>query len=176
MGFLNIFFEKNFSAGLKSELKLNSESWKRKLSIISYRMKFYYVHVKPNRILLIIAKVFSVVIDFWTQSRSLPGQTFIGYGLKIPHGFDGVFISQYAVIGANCVLYHNVTIGVIDGEEYSKGEIVIGDDVLMGAGATLLGKCNIGSHVKIGANALVVSEKVLPSSLVLAPKAKIITK
>lgn len=69
---------------------------------------------------------------------------------SLPHGLHGVFISRYAEIGANCRIYQNVTIG-----EVHKKAPVIGDDVLIGAGAVLIGGIRIGNRVKIGAGAVV---------------------
>lgn len=69
---------------------------------------------------------------------------------SLPHGLHGVFISRYAEIGANCRIYQNVTIG-----EVHKKAPVIRDDVLIGAGAVLIGGIRIGNRVKIGAGAVV---------------------
>ena len=69
---------------------------------------------------------------------------------SLPHGLHGVFISRYAEIGANCRIYQNVT----NGEVHKKAP-VIGDDVLIGAGAVLIGGIRIGNRVKIGAGAVV---------------------
>lgn len=69
---------------------------------------------------------------------------------SLPHGLHGVFISRYAKIGANCRIYQNVTVG-----EVHKKAPVIGDNVLIGAGAVLIGDIQIGNRVKIGAGAVV---------------------
>ncbi len=70
--------------------------------------------------------------------------------LTLPHGLQGIFISRYAVIGENCWIYQNVTIGEVD-----QKAPVIGDDCLIGAGAVIVGDVKIGNHVKIGAGAVV---------------------
>ena len=72
---------------------------------------------------------------------------------SLPHGLHGIFISRYAVIGENCRIYQNVTIG-----EVNRSAPVIGDDCLIGAGAVLVGGIRIGSHVKIGAGAVVSTD------------------
>lgn len=69
---------------------------------------------------------------------------------NMPHGLHGVFISRYAVIGKNCTIYQNVTIG-----EVAEKAPVIGDNCLIGAGAVLLGNIKIGDSVRIGAGAVV---------------------
>ena len=116
----------------------------------------------------------SFLISFIIRSNIPTEKVFISPGLRIPHAFDNVIITEHANIGKNVTIYHDVTIGIIDGEDYTPGDIVIGDDVLIGAGAKIIGKCKIGSGTKIGANALVISENIPPYSLVFAPKATII--
>ncbi len=69
---------------------------------------------------------------------------------SLPHGLHGVFISRYAVLGPDCCIYQNVTIGEVAGRAP-----VIGPRCLIGAGAVLIGGIQIGSDVKIGAGAVV---------------------
>lgn len=85
----------------------------------------------------------------------------IGAGLRIPHNF-GICISGNAVIGENCTIMHQVTIGVIDSVEAP----IIGNDCFIGAGAKVLGGIMIGNNVKIGANA-VVTKNVPDGSTVI---------
>lgn len=72
---------------------------------------------------------------------------------SLPHGLHGVFISRYAVIGSNCRIYQNVTIGEVNGRAP-----VIGDGCLIGAGAVLVGGIRVGCDVKIGAGAVVSTD------------------
>jgi serine O-acetyltransferase len=72
---------------------------------------------------------------------------------EFPHGPDGVFISQGAKIGKNCVIFQQVTIGS-NTLKYSKG---FGDNIYIGVGAKIIGNIKIGSNVRIGANAVVVT-------------------
>ena len=69
---------------------------------------------------------------------------------SLPHGLHGVFISRYAKIGYDCRIYQNVTIGEVDGQAPR-----IGDGVLIGAGAIIVGGINIGSYSRIGAGAVI---------------------
>lgn len=71
----------------------------------------------------------------------------------LPHGLHGVFISRYAKIGRDCWIYQNVTIGEVD-----RAAPEIGDCCLIGAGAVIVGGIKIGSHVKIGAGAVVCQD------------------
>ena len=76
--------------------------------------------------------------------------TLIKGRLVLPHGLHGIFISRYAQIGENCLIYQNVTIG-----EVNRKAPVIGDDCLIGAGAVIIGGVKVGRHVRIGAGAVV---------------------
>ena len=92
---------------------------------------------------------------FWTGIEIHPGAK-IGSGLFIDHGM-GIVVGETAVIGNNCTIYHGVTLG---GTGHGKGKRhpTIGDNVLIGAGAKLLGPFTVGNNVMIGANAVVLSE------------------
>jgi serine O-acetyltransferase len=88
----------------------------------------------------------------------------IGPGLYVGH-FGGLTVSRFAVIGANCALSQQVTIGV-GGESDRWGAPVIGDDVYVAPGARLFGAIRIGNNVKIGANAVV--HRDIPDNAVVA--------
>jgi len=92
---------------------------------------------------------------FWTGIEIHPGAQ-IGSGLFIDHGM-GIVIGETAVIGNNCTIYHGVTLG---GTGHGKGKRhpTIGDNVLIGAGAKLLGPFKVGNNVMVGANAVLLSE------------------
>lgn len=87
-------------------------------------------------------------------SCELPCSVVIGENTELVHGGLGCVFHEKTVIGKNCKIFQNVTIGGLP----SGGVPVIGDNVLIGAGAVILGNVNIGSHVKIGANAVVLSD------------------
>ena len=89
---------------------------------------------------------------------------------SLPHGLHGVFISRYAVIGANCRIYQNVTIGEIAGKAPE-----IGDGCLIGAGAVLVGGIRVGPGAKIGAGAVVHTD-VPAGATVVSPGARIIER
>lgn len=84
-----------------------------------------------------------------------PGAT-IGENLFIDHG-TGVVIGETVIIGNNVTIYHGVTLGGT-GKEKGKRHPTIGDNVLIGAGAKLLGNITIGNNVKIGANSVVLTD------------------
>lgn len=112
---------------------------------------FYYKHHMKS-----LARLNSQLARFWTGIEIHPGAT-IGDGLFIDHGM-GVVIGETAVIGNNCTIYHNVTLG---GRGHAIGERrhpIIGDNVLVGAGAKLLGPITVGNDANIGANAVVLHD------------------
>lgn len=80
----------------------------------------------------------------------------IGKGLFIDHGM-GVVIGETAEIGDYCTIYHGVTLGGT-GKEKGKRHPTIGNNVLISAGAKILGPFKVGDNAKIGANAVVLSE------------------
>ena len=88
----------------------------------------------------------------------------------LPHGLHGVYISRYAIVGADCRIYQNVTIG-----EVNRKAPVIGDGCLIGAGAVLVGDIRIGSHVKIGAGA-VVSQDIPDCCTVVSPPPRVMER
>ncbi len=84
-----------------------------------------------------------------------PGAT-IGEGLFIDHG-SGVVIGETAVLGRNVTLYQGVTLGGT-GKDTGKRHPTLGDDVVVGAGAKVLGPITLGNHVKVGAGAIVLKD------------------
>lgn len=94
--------------------------------------------------------------------------------LELPHQGLGVVIGDGCVIGPNVVIRQNVTIGakIVDGKPYFP---VIGSNVMIGAGAVLLGKINVGDNASIGANAVVL-ENVLSECTAVGVPAHIIPK
>ena len=84
-----------------------------------------------------------------------PGAT-IGKGLFIDHGM-GVVIGETTVIGDNCTLYQGVTLGGT-GKNVGKRHPTLGNNVLVGAGAKVLGPFVIADNTKIAANAVVLNE------------------
>ena len=89
---------------------------------------------------------------------------------KLPHGLNGIVISPLSYIGHNCVIRQQVTIAEKNGKAPK-----IGNNVVIGAGAKILGDIVIGDNVVIGANAVVT--KSFESNLVIAGvPAKVIKK
>lgn len=101
-----------------------------------------------------------------------PGAT-IGPRFFIDHGM-GVVIGETAEVGADVTLYHGVTLG---GTSWAKGKRhpTLGDRVVVGAGAKILGAITIGADSRIGANAVVV-RSVPPNSVVVGVPGQIVQR
>lgn len=99
-----------------------------------------------------------------------PGAT-IGKGLVIDHGM-GVVIGETTVIGENCLIYQNVTLGGT-GKDTGKRHPTLGDNVLVGSGAKVLGPFKVGDNARIAAGAVVLSE-VPPNSTAVGVPARIV--
>ena len=102
-----------------------------------------------------IARIISQRARHKTGIEIHPGAQ-IGKGLFIDHGM-GVVIGETTIIGDNCLLYQGVTLGGT-GKDKGKRHPTLGDNVMVGAGAKVLGPINIGSNVKVAANAVVLSD------------------
>jgi serine O-acetyltransferase len=87
---------------------------------------------------------------------SIPFETRIGEGLYIGH-FGGIVVNERAVIGKNCNLSHDVTLGQTN-RGARKGCPVIGDNVYIGPGAKIIGNVTLGAHVAVGANCVVTRD------------------
>ncbi len=108
----------------------------------------------------LIARIISQTIRFFTGIEIHPGAK-IGKNLFIDHGM-GVVIGETSEIGDNVTIYHNVTLGgsspSIDSERqrHEKRHPTIGNDVVIGSGAQIIGPIKVGNNARIAANAVVV--------------------
>ncbi len=97
----------------------------------------------------------------------------IGKGLFIDHG-NGVIIGETTIIGDNVTLYQGVTLGGT-GKEHGKRHPTIGNNVMISAGAKVLGSFTIGDNSKIGAGSVVLSE-VPPGSTVVGVPGRVVRR
>ncbi len=102
-----------------------------------------------------IARLISQRARYKTGIEIHPGAT-IGKGLFIDHGM-GVVIGETAEIGDNCTIYQNVTLGGT-GKDHGKRHPTLGNNVLVGAGAKILGPFRVGDNARIAAGAVVLTE------------------
>ena len=122
--------------------------------------------------LIFISKIVSQLTRFFTGIEIHPGAK-IGHGVLIDHGM-GVVIGETAEVGDNCTIYQNVTLGGT-GKDTGKRHPTIGSNVLIGAGAKVLGPFSVGDNSKIAANAVVLSEVPENSTCVGVP-ARVVIK
>ncbi|NTW95244.1 MAG: serine O-acetyltransferase [Erysipelotrichaceae bacterium] len=120
-------------------------------AVILHRLAhfFYKLHA------YFIARAISQFNRFLTGIEIHPGAK-IGKRLFIDHGM-GIVIGETSEIGDDCTLYHMVTLGGVNLEPI-KRHPTLGNRVMVGAGASILGAITVGSDVKIGANAVVVRD------------------
>jgi serine O-acetyltransferase len=111
-------------------------------------------------------RLISQCAKFFTGIEIHPAAT-IGNSLFIDHGM-GVVIGETTIIGDNVTLYQGVTLGGT-GKEKGKRHPTIGDNVVIGAGAKVLGNITVGSNSYIGANAVVIEDVPDNSTVVGVP-------
>ncbi|MGM1032031.1 MAG: serine O-acetyltransferase [Bacillota bacterium] len=106
---------------------------------------------------------FIKMIIFLIYNSSIPYESKIGKGTQFGYGGIGVVIHKKAVIGKNCIISQQVTIG---GRSGLPEVPIIGNGVYIGAGAKILGPIKVGNNAKIGANAVIIKD--VPDNAVVA--------
>lgn len=119
-----------------------------------------------------LARLISQLTRFFTGIEIHPGAT-IGRGLFIDHG-SGVVIGETAIIGDNCTIYQGVTLGGT-GKDKGKRHPTLGNNVMVGSGAKVLGPFKVGDNAKIASGAVVLSEIPADATAVGVP-ARIVRK
>ena len=103
-----------------------------------------------------LARLWSQIGRFFTGIEIHPGAT-IGKNLFIDHGM-GVVIGETATVGDNCTIYHGSTLGGRGHSDGGKRHPDVGNDVMIGSGAQVLGAISIGDGARVGANSVVVKD------------------
>lgn len=129
-----------------------------RISHFFYKIKFYF-----------LARLISQIGRHISGIEIHPGAQ-IGRGLFIDHGM-GVVIGETTIIGNNVTLYQGVTLGGT-GKERGKRHPTLGDNVVVGAGAKVLGNITVGDNSYIGSNAVVIKD-VPPNSTVVGVPGRI---
>ncbi len=120
-------------------------------ALLAYRL----AHILHKHGYFMLARTVSQSARFLTGIEIHPGAT-IGKGLFIDHGC-AVVIGETAEIGDNCTIYQGVTLGGT-GKDVGKRHPTLGNNVMVGAGAKVLGPVHIGNNVKIAAGAVVLKD------------------
>lgn len=137
-------------------------------AILAYRIAHIF-HEKGH---ILTARLISQSAKFLTGIEIHPGAK-IGKGLFIDHG-SAVVIGETAEIGDNCTLYQGVTLGGT-GKDVGKRHPTLGNNVMVRAGAKVLGPFHVGDNSKIAANAVVLRE-VPPNCTAVGIPAKIVKR
>lgn len=137
-------------------------------AIIMYRAAHWF-HTKK---MFVVARCISQFARFLTGIEIHPGAK-IGKGFFIDHG-AGVVIGETTEIGDNCLIYQGVTLGGT-GKEKGKRHPTLGNNVMVGSGARVLGPFKVGDNAKIAANAVVL-EEVPPNCTAVGVPARIVKR
>ncbi|SKA01557.1 serine O-acetyltransferase [Selenihalanaerobacter shriftii] len=137
-------------------------------SIIMHRI----AHFLYNKGLSLVPRMISQFSRFLTGIEIHPGAT-IGKGFFIDHGL-GVVIGETTEVGDNVTLYQGVTLGGT-GKEDGKRHPTLGDDVMVSAGAKVLGSIEIGDNAKVGAGAVVL-DPIPPNTTVVGVPGKVVVQ
>ena len=143
-----VILEKDPAINSKIELFFNYPGL---IALVHYRI----AHFLYNKKIFLLARIISQLARFFTGIEIHPGAT-IGKGLFIDHGM-GVVIGETTEIGDDVTLYHGVTLGGT-GKDKGKRHPTVGNKVVIGAGAKVLGPINIGDNSKIGSNSVVLKD------------------
>ena len=131
-----------------------------------------FAHMLYKCGLRFVPRLISQLSRFFTKIEIHPGAT-IGKGLLIDHGC-GVVIGETTVIGNDCTIYQGVTLGGT-GKETGKHHPTLGNNVMVGAGAKILGPFTVGDNCKIAANAVLLRE-VEPDSTCVGVPARVVKR
>lgn len=119
-----------------------------------------------------LARLVSQVTKFFTGIEIHPGAQ-IGKGLMIDHG-TGVVIGETTIIGDDCTLYQGVTLGGT-GKDVGKRHPTLGNNVMVGSGAKVLGPFKVGDNSKIASNAVVLTE-IPPNCTAVGVPARVVKR
>jgi serine O-acetyltransferase len=136
-------------------------------AIVFHRISHFFYNLN----LKFLARFISQLARFLTGIEIHPGAK-IGKNLFIDHGM-GIVIGETTTIGDNCTIYHGVTLGGT-GKDNFKRHPDIGNNVIIGCGAKILGPIKIGDNCKIGSNAVVLKPVENDKTVVGVPRKKYI--
>lgn len=128
-------------------------------AVLFHRMAHAFYKIR----LYFIARLISEISRFLTLIEIHPGAQ-IGKRFVIDHG-AGIVIGETAIIGDDCVLYHGVTLGGVSTNK-EKRHPTLENNVMVGAGAKVLGPITLGNKVKVGANSVVTRD--VPEGITVA--------
>ena len=170
-----LFYFVSISLLFKKEIKATFERDPAATSFLEVLLTYSGLHAiicyRINHRLLkmgipFFPRFFSQIVKLFTGIEIHPGAT-IGEGLFIDHGM-GVVIGETTIIGESVTLFQGVTLGGT-GKERGKRHPTIGNKVVVGAGAKILGNITVGDNVQVGANAVVIDNVPSNATVVGVP-------
>ncbi len=164
--------------GMIKTIREKDPAFKRGYEVVLYpffwaMVNYRIAHFLFKRKFVFLAKLLTFFSRMFTGIEIHPGAV-IGKDFFIDHG-HGVVIGETTVIGDNVTLYQCVTLGGT-GKENGDRHPKIGDNVVIGAGAKVLGNIKIADNTVVGANAVVLKETVENNTYVGIPARKICKK
>jgi len=136
-------------------------------TIIAYRIAHPLTKLKLRLLPKMIMTFMKVITGIDLNPAADIGKSFF-----IDHGV-GVVIGETVKIGNNCILFQNVTLGGT-GKHTGKRHPTIGNNVLIGVGATLLGPITVGDNAKIGADTFVIMKNIPSNCTIVGAPGKIV--
>ncbi len=137
-------------------------------AVINHKIAHFFFMKK----LFFLARFFSQISRFLTGIEIHPGAT-LGNRIFFDHGM-GIVIGETAEIGDDCVIYHGVTLGGVSTAR-TKRHPTLKNNVVVGAGAKILGNITIGNNVRVGANSVVL-QNIPDNAVAVGIPARIIKK
>lgn len=142
---------------VRGDYRRHGSDWRNRSvwALAVYRFGVWSMHQKSPLVrkltsgIYSLANVWSEIVTGVTMDRNVK----LGQDFLIIHAAT-IFIHCDSVLGDRCAVMHNVTLGTNMGRDVP----VLGNDVFVGAGATILGKVRIGDGARIGANSLVIND------------------
>jgi len=138
---------------------INKGNVKARLVMVSFRLASALS--RQNKFIKCIFFPYAIFYRFfveWVLCIEIPWRTIIGDNTRIYHG-QGLVINDKTIIGNNCILRHNTTIGVSKTDiDFGGKAPVIGNNVDIGAGTIILGDIRIGNYAYIAAGSVVIKD------------------
>lgn len=141
---------------IRDEESVNSGDEKHIIRLFRWGSKYAQKNDLLSKLLFLFARRIYKIYAKYFNGYNVPLGTRIGRGYRLVHSY-GITIHGDTIIGQNCTMFSNITIGAIEGKD-NYGAPVLGNNCYIGCGAVILGKIKIGDNVTIGANATVTKD------------------
>lgn len=130
------------------------------------------LYAQPGPVAALLRKVYRVADVVWcnaVMNSELPPEVCPGPGIRLHHGGRSLILHPSTQIGSRVSLYHEVTIGVRD----DRSAAIVEDDVIIGAGAKILGPIRLGRGSAVGANAVMLQDALPGESYAGVPATRL---